>query len=232
MSRSFTKFVAAFVLVGGLVLSAQAQDENIIRPITKSGSAAFVFNISGLGAFGPTAQPIGTVSDGSTSQTVSGAGFKYYLSDDLAAKVLLAFATTDNGVDETKGGQNVTTMQFGIGAIVEAHFGPLYSTSPYLGGGVQFATGSATSKSQVGGSTVEGSASGTQITVMAVAGFDWFFTRGMAIGAEWGLGFTTSSSSTESSGTSVDGPSPNSIALGMVGSGISGSGSVHAVVYF
>jgi hypothetical protein len=67
---------------------------------------------------------------------------------------------------------------------------------------------------------------------MAVAGFDWFFTRGMAIGAEWGLGFTTSSSSTESGGTSVDGPSPNSIALGMVGSGISGSGSVHAVVYF
>jgi len=233
MSRSITKLTAAFVLIAGFTLSAFAQDEsNIIRPITKSGSAAFVFNVSGLGAFGPAAQPIGTVSNGSTSAVVSGAGVKYYLADELAAKILLAFGTTDDGNDETKT-TNVTTMQLGIGAMLEVHFGPLYSTSPYVGGGIMFATGSVSSKSTVGGTTVEGKGSGTQISIMAIAGFDWFFTRGIAIGAEWGLGFTTNSSSSESGGTSTDGPSPSSIGIGMTGSsGISGTGSVHAVVYF
>lgn len=235
MSRSFTTFIVTFVLAGGLALQAFAQEENIIRPITKSGSAAFVFNVGGLGAFGPAAQPIGTVSNGALSQVVSGAGVKYYLSDDFAAKVLLAFGTSDNGVDETKGGTNMnqSAMQFGIGAIAEIHFGPLYSTSPYAGGGVQFVSGSVTTKSQpTPGTTVESKVSGTQITILAVAGFDWFFTRGIAIGTEWGLGFTTSSSSSESGGTKTDNASPNSIALGMTGTGISGAGSVHAVVYF
>lgn len=231
MSRSFTK-VFAFVLVAGFALSAFSQDENIIRPITKSGSAAFVFNVSGLGAFGPVAQPIGTVSDGSTSVTVAGAGMKYYLSDDLAAKILLAFGTTDNGVEKDKG-TNITSMQVGLGAIVELHFGPLYSTSPYIGGGIHFATGSATSEATVSGQTVEGKVSGTQLSVMAVAGFDWFFTRGIAIGTEWGLGYTSNSSSSESGGQTTDGPTPSAIGLGMTsGGGISGSGSVHAVVYF
>ena len=139
MSRSLTKFFA-FMLVAGFALSAFAQDEsNIIRPITKSGSAAFVFNVSGLGAFGPAAPGIGTAN----GNLISGAGIKYYLSDDLAAKILLAFGTTDNGVEKDKG-TNVSTTQLGLGAIIEVHFGPLYSTSPYAGGGIHFASGSST----------------------------------------------------------------------------------------
>ena len=220
MSRSLTKFLA-FVLVAGFALSAFAQDEsNIIRPITKSGSAAFVFNISGLGAFGPTAQPIGVLN----GAPVAGVGLKYYLSDDLAAKVLLAFASTDDGVDS--GG--TTTTAFGIGAMVEAHFGPLYSTSPYLGGGIRFASGSST-RAGVGGAA-DTKLSATQLTIMAIAGFDWFFTRGIAIGTEWGLGYTMNSSD---NGVAPDEPSSSAIGLGMTsGGGVSGSGSVHAVVYF
>jgi hypothetical protein len=223
MSRSLTKFFA-FVLVAGFAFSAFAQDEsNIIRPITKSGSAAFVFNISGLGAFGPTAPGIGTAN----GTPVAGAGIKYYLSDDLAAKILLAFGMTDNGVEEDKG-TNVSTTQLGLGAIIEVHFGPLYSTSPYAGGGIHFASAGTTSKTSVGGTASETSSSGTQITIMGVAGFDWFFTRGMAIGAEWSLGYTMNSSSSETTGSpSVDGPSNSTLGLGMTG-----NGAVHAVVYF
>jgi outer membrane protein W len=226
MSRSFTKFLVMFVLAGGFALQALAQDDaNIIRPITKSGSAAFVFNVTGLGAFGPAAQVIGTVG----TQAVAGAGLKYYLSDDLAAKILLAFGTTDDG-DDPDSALNTTSMQFGIGAIVEMHFGPLYSTSPYVGGGIKFANAS-TTNTQGENETVS---SGSQITIMAVAGFDWFFTRGIAVGAEWGLGWTSSSTSTETNGQSSENdPSPSSIGLGMnSNAGISGSGSVHAVVYF
>jgi hypothetical protein len=222
MSRSLTKFFA-FILVAGFALSAIAQDEsNIIRPITKSGSAAFVFNISGLGAFGPTAQAIGTIA----TVPIAGVGVKYYLSDDLAAKVLLAFASTDDGRDSL----GTSTMGFGIGAIIEAHFGPLYSTSPYLGGGIKFASGSSTT--DIAGTDTDAETSGTQITIMAVAGFDWFFTRGIAIGAEWGLGYTMTSS--DDGVDATDEPTSSSIGLGMTsaGGGLSGTGSVHAVVYF
>jgi len=224
MSRSLTKFFAAFVLVAGFALSAVAQDEsNIIRPITKSGSAAFVFNISGLGAFGPTAPPIGSL--GGTTP-VAGAGLKYYLSDDLAAKVLLAFATTDDGKDSL----GTSSTAFGIGAIVEMHFGPLYSTSPYVGAGIRFASGSSTT--DIGGTSTDAESSASQLTIMAVAGFDWFFTRGIAIGTEWGLGYTMNS--TDDGVDATDEPSSSSIGLGMTSTsgGLSGSGSVHAVVYF
>lgn len=223
MSRSLTKFFAAFMLVSGLALSATAQDEsNIIRPITKSGSAAFVFNISGLGAFGPTAPAVGSVA----GTPVAGAGLKYYLGDDLAAKVLLAFGTTNDGLDS--GGTSTTA--FGIGAIVEVHFGPLYSTSPYVGGGIKFASGSRTV--DILGTDTDSETSGTQITIMAVAGFDWFFTRGIAIGTEWGLGYTMNS--TDDGVDATDEPTGSAIGLGMTSTsgGISGSGSVHAVVYF
>jgi hypothetical protein len=229
MSRSFTKFLVAFVLVGGMLSSAVAQDENIIRPITKSGSAAFVFNVSGLGAFGPAAQPIATLEHPAASdQIIGGVGVKYYLSDDLAAKVLLAFNTADDGADSL----GTSSMGYGIGAIIEMHFGPLYSTSPYAGGGIMFAGGSLTT--DVANNDNDFVVSASALTIMAVAGFDWFFTRGIAVGAEWGLGYTMKSSSTESGGTSTDNDSPSGIALGMTGtsSGISGSGSVHAVVYF
>ncbi len=224
MSRSLTKFFAAFILVSGLALSATAQDEsNIIRPITKSGSAAFVFNISGLGAFGPTAPAIGSVGG---SVPVAGAGLKYYLSDDLAAKVLLAFGSTSDGLDSL----GTSQMAFGIGAIIEVHFGPLYSTSPYVGGGIKFASGSSTT--DIGGTDTDAESSATQLTIMAVAGFDWFFTRGIAIGAEWGLGYTMNS--TDDGVDATDEPSSSSIGLGMTNTsgGISGSGAVHAVVYF
>jgi hypothetical protein len=223
MSRSLTKFFA-FILVAGFALSAFAQDEsNIIRPITKSGSAAFVFNISGLGAFGPTAPPIGSVGG---TFPVAGLGLKYYLSDDLAAKVLLAFATTDDGRDSL----GTTSTAFGIGATVEMHFGPLYSTSPYAGLGIRFASGSQTT--DIGGTDTDAESSATQLSIMAVAGFDWFFTRGIAIGTEWGLGYTMTS--TDDGVDATDEPSSSSIGIGMTNAtgGLSGSGSVHAVVYF
>lgn len=227
MSRTFMKLFAAALLLSTITLSAHAQEDAPIRPLTKSGSAAFIFNIAGLGAFGPTAQVIGTVSNGTNSQPVAGLGMKYYFADDMAGKVLLAFGTTDNG---GKDAALVTSSQLGIGAIFEYHLRDFYSTSPYLGGGVMFATGSTTT----GTSTNEVKNKGSQLTVMAVAGFDWFFTKGIAIGLEWGLGYTSNSSSTTVAGNSTDGLSPNSIGIGFTGTsaGISGSGGVHAIVYF
>ena len=223
MSRSFSTFVLSLLIVIGFVSTSFAQDENMPRPITKSGSAAFIFNLSGIGSFGLAAQPIGSVTVGTTNPTIVGAGMKYFFADDMALKVSLAFGSASNGKDTTA---KSSTMQFGIGAILEYHFKQLYSTSPYIGGGINFGTASAT---LAGGTTSETKYSGTLINIGVVAGFDWFFTKGLALGAEYGLGFTTNSTSVTlpAGATSPTQPSPSGIGLGL-----SGNGSLHAVVYF
>lgn len=221
MLRSFTKSVLSLLMVAGLATASMAQDnDDMARPITKSGSAAFLFNLSGIGTFGMSAQPIGTVSNGSTSQTVAGVGMKYYISDGGALKILFAFATSDNGA--TDDANSSSGMQLGIGAVYEHHFGPLYSTSPYIGGGLRYAMASSTS----GTGTSERKDNGSQLSIGAVAGFDWFFTKGLALGAEYNLGYTMNSSGGSTGGTDdADHASPSAI-------GIGGGGSVHFIAYF
>jgi outer membrane protein W len=220
MLRSIAKSVFALFMVAGLASLSFAQDDDMARPLTKSGSAAFVFNLSGFGTFGMSAQPIGTVSAGTTNQTVAGAGMKYYISDGGAIRILLAFATNDNGA--TDDASSVTGMQFGLGAAYEHHFGPLYSTSPYIGGGITYAMASQTS----GTGTGESKMSGSQLGIGAIAGFDWYFTKGLALGAEYNLRYVMNSSSMESGGQDAgDQPSPSSI-------GIGGGASVHFIAHF
>ncbi len=230
MRHSFTKLVGAAVIMLGLAGAAQAQTEptDIIRPLTKAGSAAFLFTLGGFGTFNIGPPPIGTVTNPNTTPVlVQGAGMKYFLSDDLALRVLLGFGTSSSGADTLPTGK-VTGLNFGIAAAIEYHFRPLYSTSPYVGGGINFATGSITTTRK---GLSDGKVSGSLFGVGVFAGFDWFFTRGLAIGAEYGLNFTSNSASTTipngTGSTVVDSPSTTAIALGL-----NGAASVHAVVYF
>ena len=63
MSRFLMKFTLSVFVVIGIATASYAQDEaNMARPLTKSGSAAFMFNLGGLGAFGLGAEAIGTVN--------------------------------------------------------------------------------------------------------------------------------------------------------------------------
>jgi outer membrane protein W len=228
MSRSIFKFIVALVVVAGFAASSFAQEEaNMARPNTKSGDAAFVFNLAGLGAFGLSAPTIGTVTgitgSGFNSTPVAGAGVKFYIADNMAVRVLLAFASTSNGADTTA---NVKTSTIGIGAAFEYHFKPVYSTSPYVGGGINFASASMTN---AGGTTSERKWGASLINIGVLAGFDWYFTRGLAIGGEYALGYSGQSSSASVNGKDLDPapPTTSTIALGIVG-----SGSVHLIVHF
>jgi hypothetical protein len=218
MSRNFTKFAAALLVVLGMAGSATAQDNdaNIIRPITKQGSAAFLFTIQGLGTFG-----IGAPGISNGPGMLYGAGFKYFMSDDLALRILLAL---NSGSVKTNGTTSVTStsMDFGIGVGAEMHFRPLYSTSPYVGAQIGFGS-SSTDNGGTGAAIQKTSMSSFGINVLA--GFDWFWTRGLAIGAEYGLGFASASGTTTTGTTSTDNPSNTMI-------GFNNSGNVHLVVYF
>jgi hypothetical protein len=215
MSRPAGKFFAAFfALVLFASTTAQAQDaaasSDIIRPITKSGSAAFIFHINGLGSFGLSGPVVGSTP---------GVGVKYYIADEMALRVMLAFTSMGSGPDSLRH----TESGLGIGVGVEHHFRPLYSTSPYVGAQVMFGT---SGTAQGVGSAGDNTSDSTSIGLGVFAGFDWFPTRGIAIGAEMGLGFsTTSSSSQPAGGTSSDHPSVTNM-------GINPVGNVHAIVYF
>lgn len=221
MSRSFLKFILSLIIVAGITSTSFAQDDaNIPHPNTKAGSAAWLFTLNGLGNFG-----LGGFTLGTTSNPVVAAGWKWYFSDDLALRALLGFSTNSSGDDSKSGGSKTTSTGYGIGVGVEMHTHAVYSTSPYFGAQLTFAGGGTTTSANVGGTTSESKSSGTTLGLGVLAGFDWYFTRGLAIGGEYMLGFNTTSSSTTSAGTTTDNPSSTMI-------GISGGGNVHLVVHF
>ncbi|GEM_PF-676047 len=245
MARSFKKIVAfAFILTFtfGIAHTTRAQDadKDIIRPLTAKGSAAFVFTLGGLGNFKIGAPGLGSVTlqramvtagEGGLTTTIVdstvrlfGMGAKYFFSDDMALRISLAFNSMSSGAD-TLGGKLSSTI-FGVGLGVEDHLRPLYSTSPYVGAQVSFLSGSSTNTVLVGKTDQDTKTSSSDFRIAAIAGFDWFFTRGMAIGAEGMLGFDSQSFSvTPASGTETSYPSTTTISLAT-------EGNVHFVVYF
>jgi len=251
MTRSITKFAAACLVTLGLASASYAQNDNdIIRPITTSGSAAFLFSLNGLGDFniggplvGSTALPESINADGTTSATtttggslvVPGMGFKFFVSENMALRVALAFRLYEDGKEDlgssVVGGpgkvqRNTTGINFGG----EYHFRPLYSTSPYIGALISFVTDNHKRVySPTGGATQTTNLKSTSFGVGAVGGFNWFFTRGLAVGAEYGLGFTTTSTVVDLPQNPGKTDEPVNTDVGL---GIGGGGAVHLVVYF
>lgn len=227
MSRFLLKASATLFVVAALVGMSFAQDnDNIIRPSTKAGSAAWVFQFGGLATMGMGAVSITTANN----TAVVGAGYKYYLSDDMALRAMLGFSTTTSGDEATVAG-STTNTNYGIAAGIELHTHAVYSTSPYFGAQISFGGASSTNKSSsTAAPNSESKSSGTTFGIAALAGFDWYFTHGLAVGAEYMLGFSSMSSSTSNtprggSSTTTDNPSVSAI-------GITNGGNVHLVVHF
>lgn len=211
--KSITRSLAVLFVLLGMSSQAISQEEEIIRPITKAGSAAMIFNLNGLGSFGLASDSIGT-----GGQIVPGAGFRYFIADDLALRILVGLSTSSSGPDSVRS----STTGFGLGVGVQHHFRPLYSTSPYVGAMVTFGS---SSTNNGGNGAAEVSSSRTSIGLAALMGFDWFFTRGIAIGGEYQLGFQTTS------GTSKAGTVETTLD-GSTHIGLAGTGNVHVAVYF
>jgi hypothetical protein len=249
MTRSITKFAAACLVTLGFASASQAQnnDADIIRPITASGSAAFMFSLNGLGDFGfggpivgSTSLTEGTINSSSVSTVTGGSlvmpgvGAKFFVSDNTALRVALAFRLYEDGkenIGNTAGGgpgkvqRNTTGINFGG----EYHFRPLYSTSPYLGALISFVTDNFKRVyTPEGTPTMTTNLKSTSFGVGAVVGFNWFFTRGLALGGEYGLGFTSTSSVFEFPGTPKQDEPTNTD----VGMGVNGGGSLQFIVYF
>ena len=241
------KYILSLLIVLAAVTHSYAQDEATMpRPITKAGSCAWMFTVSGLESFGMDAFAIadfnlpsftGSITSGkvviastntgnSFSGTVFGAGGKYYLSDGLALRILLGFSNSSDGdpdpVKSTSG--KTSSTKYGIAAGIEMHTHDVYSISPYFGAQISFAGLSGTNTvTPSGGTSTETKASGTALGIGVLAGFDWYFTNALAVGGEYTLGFSTGSGSTTLAGKTTDVPSSTSFGIG--------SANVHLIVH-
>jgi hypothetical protein len=222
MSRSFKKIVAfAFVLTFtfGIARTSFAQEtDNIIHPIDKAGSAAMIFEVTGATNF-----LTGPGINGYSAMPAVGA--KYFISDGMALFVLAGLTSTsgtDSGFTPSTVSAKQSSTAFGIAAGIQIHTRPLYSTSPYWGGMVSFGS-SSTDNGESG--NADSKSSNSTFGIAAIAGFDWFFTHGLSLGGEVGLGFKSTSGSFTEEGTTVDSQGSSVISLAT-------NASVHLNVFF
>lgn len=239
MLKAVTVFIAVFGFALAVGSPAQAQEkEEWHKPITQKGSAALMFSIDGLGTFnvqapGMIAVPVpflGNFPAGDSLMMLPGLGAKFFIADDLALRVMLGFNHTSakaTDTTETPSTRNTlaSSTAWGVGAGAEMHFRPLYSVTPY--GGIQVMYVSSSTDEPTNADITY---SGHNLGVQLFFGFDWFVTRGIAVGAEGGLGWQSWAldqkySPKTGSSTEVNGPVGSSIALAM-------NGLVHVVVYF
>ncbi|HEY3875219.1 MAG TPA: hypothetical protein VGM92_07060 [Candidatus Kapabacteria bacterium] len=222
MSRSYQKIAAialAFIFILGTTPTAFAQDtggKDYPMPITTAGSAALMFELGGLGTFNFSGLMVGPLN--------SAVGARYFISDGTDLFALLGLNST-SGIDTGFGPYSASSAKpsetkFGIGVGAQMHFRHLYSTSPYVGAIISFGSDSY-DDGETGTSDQKHSTS--TFGVAAMAGFDWYFTNGLALGGEASLGFTSKSASETVEGSTTTGNGSSVIAL-------STGASVHLVV--
>lgn len=191
-----------FIVVLALVLVGSMSFAQEVTPNLTGGSKALLFSFAGLSFLNA-----GTF-DG-------GFGAKYYLSDAMAVRAGLQFASASAtnpanppaGQQGSDGTQSATRI--GVGGAIELHMGK-GRVSPYLGAGVAFSTTSTemknivvgnpppaqtTTKNATGGETISGVnyQGGTTFTVYGLAGFEFFLYKEVSLAGEYRLGFSSTS---------------------------------------
>jgi hypothetical protein len=230
--RKLSHILLVAVLVCGVSVRAFAQDEapKYPTPIQRAQAMAFLFSLSGVGQFGIYGPSGNGAAD---DRVIAHTGLRYNLSQQLALRALLSFYLWNNGDDNNKSNES----DFGLGVALLYNLPTLYSIAPYIGGGVGFDTYSYEVANQQDGAKEGGQkqqstpyqpGSNTSIGLTALAGFDWYFVNGIALGAEVSLGYyTTSITYKNSDGSETDGGSPSGFGLSP------GSGTnIHLVVNF
>jgi opacity protein-like surface antigen len=171
----------------------------------------------------------------------NGVGARYWISDAVAIRGGVQFATVDQTLTapagETAGSQSATTI--GITGGVEYHLTQT-QISPYIGGEVNFTSTSVsstpvaeagaaqiTTSDPTAGVTINGNyyQGGLMLGVGGLAGVEFFVTKGVSLGAEYRLGWDLKSMYNQTS--------PSATAAGNINSfGLSSSGGLTVSIKF
>jgi hypothetical protein len=187
------------------------------KPEVRAEAKSFVFQYT---PFQSNLEPVyvGTVSlpdDGFASIDLFGAGFRYFITNQIALGLGLSFGSSSSTLESETGKSETSATLFGVGLDANYHLMSLYGVSPYIGVNVNFGTLSGTDEFTPEGEATETTEfSGNGFGVAAQFGFDWFFTEGLSLGGKYALGFRSlGEAEITSEGETQKGPSSTSFGI-------------------
>jgi hypothetical protein len=216
------KLTAIFtlVLIGATLSFAQVNSKyEGPKPEVRAGAKSFVFLYTPFqGRFEPVT--IGTTSwasgSGYGSTDLTGAGFRYFLTNQIALGLGFNFGNSSSKQESTSGNSESSSTTFGVSVDANYHLNALYGISPYVGLNFNLASYSASEEvTPTGGTAVKDEYSGSGMGAAFQFGFDWYFTEGLSLGGKYMVGFRSlGKPERKSGGVTVDGPSSTSLGIG------------------
>lgn len=199
MKRLATIIAALFVASASM--SAQGdmvKTESMVR--TNAGDLSMLFTLNGL-------QNIGA------GNFMGGVGAGYYLSNNMQLRGGLGFGTSTTTTGEGTSEAKTSSTTFTIAPALRLNLVNSSNVVAYTGVQVAFTSGSG---STTAGGTETGTSSSSTIGAGILLGTEWFPWRNVSLGLEYGLGYSSSSSSqTPTGGTEQKGPTTSGINLGL-----------------
>lgn len=191
--KAIISSIAITLLLGSTLLFAQAnKNYDGPRPEVYQGSQSFVFQYT---PFQSNFEPVyvGTISVPDqviSSANIFGAGYQYYVTNQIALVFGLSFGTNTSTLEDDNGTTETSLTIFGISVDGNYHLPSLYSVTPYVGLHLNYGLLSGSMDFDPdGGETQTTDYSGNGVGIAAQFGFDWYFTEGLSLGGKYALGF-------------------------------------------
>ena len=211
------QILAALFLVAATFNFAQVNSNyDGPKPEVRQGSTSFIFMYT---PFQSNLNPV-TISAVSlypdNSTTLAGAGFRYFITHNLALGLGLNFGSSSSElVFPNNDKEEMSTTSFGVAVDANYHFKSLYSVSPYIGINVNFGSYSQTFDETVEGTTETAEFTGSGFGAGLNMGFDWYFTEGLSLGGRYTFGYQSLANPEAKSGSvTVEGASASSFGIG------------------
>ncbi|MFM2048701.1 MAG: hypothetical protein RI955_1249 [Bacteroidota bacterium] len=188
------------ILTSCLIASAMVS----MAQMPKEGDHSFTFGTSGINVISPsTTHPTGTLL------------FRHYLKDDLALRVGVNFNNLSSKTSQMGyKGDSITasssSSNWALSLGIQKNFKGTAKLEPYIGADLMLGMGSSSSKSTTVNSTLgfttdvdTKNGSTGAFRFIPCVGFNYYFTNWLAIGAEFGWGFASSSTKAGTNTTTV-----------------------------
>lgn len=216
--KAFVYSVALILVLSCTTLFSQVNSNyDGPKPEVRAGAKSFVFMYT---PFQSNLEPVyvGTVSvpdQGFTSLDLMGAGFRYFVTNQIAIGLGFSYGTSSSSLETEAGKSETSSTLLGVGIDANYHLMSLYGVSPYVGVNVNLGTLSETDEFTPEGGELETTEySGNGWGLAAQFGFDWFFTEGLSLGGKYALGFRSLGEwEVTSEGETEKGPSSTSFGV-------------------
>ncbi|HNW61140.1 MAG TPA: outer membrane beta-barrel protein [bacterium] len=189
-----------------------------LQPKTQRGDKALLFTINGLGDFGISGAPAGMLvwdsEDGIEISHYQGIGFKTFLSDGLALRIGLSFAsnglTTETDAGDKEDSQSILSIQ----PAIEYHLYQAEAVSIYAGGGLYLARLKMSSKVP---DVDEVSYTMSSLGFAGLIGAEFYPWKSVSLAAEYQIGYASGSSTYDDGTDETDGPKAKVMGINAIG---------------